>query len=168
MRMTKSQATEWVCNNDDDSELDRDELIAAFSALYGREPDRDELQDAWSHCCSAIDEEFCPECGNPRDNSSGIGHCEHECHIKTKIPDGVYFLHPEGSSWIAAEFRKGKCVDTTEASNAGTHEAANDDWSGCVPSDDDREVSIAVSTEIVREVMGDDVYPEMVIVMKAN
>lgn len=113
-------------------------------------------------------DECCPECGNPTDGSSGIGHCEHKCHIKTMIPDGVYFLHPEGSAWIAAEFRRGKCVDTTEAANAGTHATANDDWSGCVPSDDDKEVSSTVATAIVREVLGDDVNSEMVIVMKAN
>lgn len=85
---------------------------------------------------------------------------------KSKITDGVYFLHPEGSGWIAAEFCGGKMIDRTEESNASTHDVANDSWSGVVPSDDDTGLDYDVAVAIVSEVMGDDADSSMVVVTK--
>lgn len=81
----------------------------------------------------------------------------------TKIADGIYFLSPEGSAWIAARFNDGKLVGTAEACNASTHVAANDAWAGIVPKDsdvvlDDEDTHIA----IVRAVLGDRVDANMV------
>jgi hypothetical protein len=65
---------------------------------------------------------------------------------ETKIEDGVYFLHPDGSAWIAAEFRHGKLASMTEESNA---------WVGMHPSDGDGEVDTDMAVAIVAEVMPD-------------
>ncbi len=60
--MTKKQATEWVYSHDDMSESrdcfgneDNSEMIEAYTALAGRAPDADELQDLWSFLCSITD-----------------------------------------------------------------------------------------------------------------
>jgi hypothetical protein len=82
------------------------------------------------------------------------------------VPDGVYFLHPEGSSWIAVEFDGGQMIDRTEESNADTHSAANDSWAGVVPSDDDSEVDGDIAAAIIAAVMGDDTESDMVVVTK--
>jgi len=84
-----------------------------------------------------------------------------------EIADGTYFLFPEGSAWIAAKFRGGKYVGGANESDADTHAAANDSWGGVVPGDDDKELSVPDALPIIREVMGDDVSPEMVIVARA-
>jgi hypothetical protein len=84
----------------------------------------------------------------------------------TQITDGVYFLHPEGSSWFAVEFEGGEIVDRTEECNAATHVAANDSWAGMVPSDDDSEVGGKTALAIIAAAMGDDVDADMVIVTK--
>lgn len=58
-KMTKSQATEWVYDQDEQGEIDRDELTAAYVALYGSQPDADDsVGTIWSHCCNAT-----PNCG---------------------------------------------------------------------------------------------------------
>ena len=31
-------------------------------------------------CATEAEKQDCPECGHPKDDSSGQGHCEHECH----------------------------------------------------------------------------------------
>jgi len=82
------------------------------------------------------------------------------------VPDGVYFLHPEGSAWLAVEFEDGEIIDRTEESNADTHAAARDSWAGVVPSDDDSEIDGETALAIIAAAMGDDVDPDMVIVTK--
>ena len=85
----------------------------------------------------------------------------------TKIEDGLYFLHAEGCCWIGALYSNGQ-FSTIEEPNADTHAAANDHFSGMVPSEDDIEVAdIATAAQIVRDVMGKDILPEMVIVTRA-
>ncbi len=84
------------------------------------------------------------------------------------ITDGIYFLHPSGSAWIAAHFRDGRLLRTTEDSNAATHAAANDSWSGVVPQDTDQELQGDEAERIIREVMGDDVDCELVVVTRAS
>jgi hypothetical protein len=84
----------------------------------------------------------------------------------TQITDGVYFLHPEGSSWIAVEFEDGEIIDRTEESNAGTHAAANDSWADVVPSEGDEEVSGETALAIIAAAMGGDTDTDMVIVTK--
>lgn len=54
--MTKSEATEWVYDQDEQGEIDRDDLRDAFVALLGRDPGSDD--DQWSLCCAAT-----PNCG---------------------------------------------------------------------------------------------------------
>ena len=86
---------------------------------------------------------------------------------KMKI-DGLYFLHPEGSAWIAAIFRDGKLIDTTEQSLAGTHAAASDSWADVVPTDDDIDVDAETASVIVAEVMGEGTVADMVIVQMSS
>jgi len=84
----------------------------------------------------------------------------------TKITDGTYFLHPDGSGWIAVQFRAGKVHDRTAESNAATHNAARDSWAGIVPSDDDAEIHEPLASAIVAAVLGDEVDPYCVIVTR--
>ena len=52
--VAEAEAITWVREQDEDSELDQQELEAAFHALYGREPDADDRQAGlWSLCCAA-------------------------------------------------------------------------------------------------------------------
>ena len=52
--MTKKQALNFVESHDDSDTLDRDDLIAAFTALYDREPNEYDIAEGlWSHCCAA-------------------------------------------------------------------------------------------------------------------
>jgi len=53
------------------------------------------------------------------------------------IPDGTYFVEPDGYAWAAVRFDGGKIVARTAECNASTHDAANDEWAGVRPSDDD-------------------------------
>lgn len=76
--------------------------------------------------------------------------------MTTTIRDGIYYIFPEGSAWIAAEFRGGKCVDTAHEADAGTHEASCDEWAGVVPADSDVDVDADVADAIIREAIGDD------------
>lgn len=55
--MTKQEAREYVENHRDDDNLDREEVEAAFSALYGRRPDIQDRRDGvWSLCCAAVED----------------------------------------------------------------------------------------------------------------
>ena len=65
------------------------------------------------------------------------------------------------------QFRGGREVGRTEESLAETHAAANDRWAGVVPSETDAEVEADQAEAIIREVMGEDVYVNMVIVTRA-
>jgi hypothetical protein len=82
------------------------------------------------------------------------------------VPDGIYFLHPEGSGWLAVELNGGNIVDDTEEANADTHRSADDAWANIVPSDGDSDVDGDIAKAIVQMAMGDDVDPDMVIVTK--
>lgn len=85
------------------------------------------------------------------------------------IADGLYHLYPEGSAWIAARFRGGRCVAQTEQANHGSHVAAGDDWSDGAPdAATESDVARDVAAQIVRRVMGDDTYPEYVVVVRAG
>lgn len=53
--MTKAEAKKWVRGHSDDDELDDDDLVAVFTALYGRKPDQDDYDTGlWSLCCAGI------------------------------------------------------------------------------------------------------------------
>lgn len=84
-----------------------------------------------------------------------------------KIADGIYFLHPEGSCWIGAEYRRNRCVGRIEQSNAETHTAAGDQYAGIVPSEADEDVDPVTAEAIIRDVMDKDTRVEMVIVQRA-
>jgi hypothetical protein len=73
--MTLQQATEWVASHGDSDELDADELRAAFTAIYEREPDADdEHVGLWSLCCAAFDDDTLV-CGcQVQYDNSGVGH----------------------------------------------------------------------------------------------
>jgi len=52
--MTKSEATAWVRDHEDDSEMYAEDLAAAFAAIYGRAPNAQDREDGpWSLCCVA-------------------------------------------------------------------------------------------------------------------
>ncbi len=55
MMMTERQAVRWVHEHTDDDELDDDDLRDAFMAIFGRAPDAEEMQHAWSHLCAAVE-----------------------------------------------------------------------------------------------------------------
>lgn len=56
---TEAQAIEWVYDQDETQEVDRDQLEAAFAALYGRPADDEDRQNGlWSLCCNMT-----PNCG---------------------------------------------------------------------------------------------------------
>lgn len=73
------------------------------------------------------------------------------------IPDGIYFVHPDGSAWFAAIYRDGRIVSIVEESMASTHAAAGDRHDGIMPLDSDVEVPSDLAARIVRDVLGDDV-----------
>lgn len=53
--MTLATATQWVLDQDDDSEIDATELEAAFLAIMGREPDDEDREDGlFSHLCQMV------------------------------------------------------------------------------------------------------------------
>lgn len=86
--------------------------------------------------------------------------------MTTTIRDGVYFIFPEGSAWIAAKFRDGRCVGTADESDAGTHEASRDEWAGVVPCDTDEDVDGDTAADIVRNVRGDGADVDMHVVTR--
>lgn len=52
--MTKTQAEMFVCQTDDEDEIDTDDLTAAFVAIYEREPDQHDYDvGIWSLLCAA-------------------------------------------------------------------------------------------------------------------
>lgn len=47
--MTKIEAAEWVREQDEQSEIDSDDLLAAYRALMGREPEQEDYDlGLWS------------------------------------------------------------------------------------------------------------------------
>lgn len=91
-----------------------------------------------------------------------------EINLANAIPDGIYYLHPEGSCWLVAIFRDGVCVGESSKDVQSTHDAAGDSLSGLAPSDDDDECDGDLSVAIIRDVMGEIHHPEMVIVQAAH
>jgi hypothetical protein len=86
--------------------------------------------------------------------------------MTTTIRDGVYFIFPEGSAWIAAEYRDGKYQDTAHEADADMPAAPGDKWAGVVPSDSDVEVDADLSDAIVRNYVGDDADVTMYVVTR--
>lgn len=57
--MTATEAKEWVSDQSDDDVLDRDELVAAWEALYCRKLGDDDVDDdatLWSECVNVVGE----------------------------------------------------------------------------------------------------------------
>jgi hypothetical protein len=53
--MSELEAREWVRSHDDSDSSDDDQLPEVFVALYGREPDEQDIEEGlWSHCCAAV------------------------------------------------------------------------------------------------------------------
>ena len=77
--------------------------------------------------------------------------------VATKVEDGIYFVHPDGCCWIAAEFRNNRCVGTTQESDLGTHNAAGDDWADVEPSETDVVIEGDMAVAIVHRVIGEGV-----------
>ena len=86
---------------------------------------------------------------------------------KTRIPDGTYFLHPDGSCWQSAMYRDGQYQGGSSESLAASHAAAQDQYADVVPTEGDEEVDADVAEAIIREVMGPDTYLDMVVVERA-
>ncbi len=57
-----------------------------------------------------------------------------------EISDGVYFLYPYGSDWVAVRMSGNKIIDMTSGADLATHNAARDSWAGFEPSDNDNEI----------------------------
>ena len=57
VRVTRAEAERYVLAQDEASEdVDHDDIVAAFQALYDRAPDDGDGDDgaAWSLCCAAV------------------------------------------------------------------------------------------------------------------
>ena len=68
IKMTETEATEWVYDQDEAGEVDQDQLAAAFAALHGRPADDDDWQNGlWSLCCNMT-----PNCGTRPDTTYRI------------------------------------------------------------------------------------------------
>lgn len=86
--------------------------------------------------------------------------------MTTNIPDGIYYLHPEGSAWQGVEFARGEITGHWHEANMGSHDAAGDRYAGAYPSDDDAEVPVDLADRIVREAMREGTDPECVVVTR--
>lgn len=70
-QMTEAEAREWVlaemeADPSDQNTPDDDDLIAAWAALYGRQPDDDDVERGlWTDCVNAVESEDEPGCRNP-------------------------------------------------------------------------------------------------------
>jgi len=56
------EAIEYVRSHDDHDNLDREDIEAAYTALYGPPDDQDREEGLWSHCCAyvqGIDDNMC-------------------------------------------------------------------------------------------------------------
>ncbi|MDR3635700.1 MAG: hypothetical protein P4L84_17995 [Isosphaeraceae bacterium] len=82
------------------------------------------------------------------------------------IRDGTYILYPEGSDWIAARFRNGKMCTMMPGHMKDGHDRARDNWAGFDP-DGPKDGDLPEEAEhdrIVLAVMGEDTFPDMVLV----
>ncbi len=86
---------------------------------------------------------------------------------KRTIPDGVYFLHPDGSTWIAARYRSGHFVGQTEECLSQTHASARDRWSLVGPKVSDQIVDEEISELVIADVMPGSV-PDCIVVTRAE
>ena len=85
---------------------------------------------------------------------------------ETKIPNGTYYLHPDGSCWIAAIYRDGRHIAGSDQATQSTHDTARDSLADLGPDDSDEEVEGDLALAIIRDVMGENVYPECVTVTR--
>lgn len=86
------------------------------------------------------------------------------------LADGVYYLYPEGSSWIGCMVERGRVVGTWLQQDAETHAAARDKWAGLVPSEDDElldDCEEEAGRELISRVLGKRCHAEMVAVSRA-
>lgn len=84
-----------------------------------------------------------------------------------QIPDGTYFLHPDGGCCVRATFSRGEMVGYAEEALQATHDAAGDRNAGMWPEEDDAEVGGDLAILIIREIMP-DASPELVHVTTRN
>ena len=88
----------------------------------------------------------------------------------SKPEDGRYILFPVGGSWKYAEIKDGVCIASAYASDLSTHVAARDQyaWLGDVGIDglEPVELDWVQHASIVRAVLGEDTYPEMVAICR--
>jgi len=86
------------------------------------------------------------------------------------IPDGGYYLWPEGSAWIYVRMSGGRIRSMTEEANLATHVAARDRFSSLDPEahspTSPRIVDRDTAEAIIQEVMGEDTDPELVWVIR--
>ena len=73
------------------------------------------------------------------------------------IPDGIYFVHPDGCGWIAADFRDGILIDTTNEANQET--CIPGSWAGVHPSDTDEVLYGDVAIAVLRAI-DEGILPE--------
>lgn len=61
--MTKEEAIQYIIDHEDDDELDEDEIVECYRALYGEPDDQDYEEGLWSHCCVWLlaEEEDCDD-----------------------------------------------------------------------------------------------------------
>lgn len=77
------------------------------------------------------------------------------------IPDGLYFVQPEGACWQVYRFRDGRVVGMSDEAMADRHDEARDSWAGIRPSEADElldETDEQLSIDIAIAVGYDDAY----------
>lgn len=69
------------------------------------------------------------------------------------IPDGIYFLFPDGGGWEAAMIRNGKHVAGSSEPEAADHDKANDHWAGVSPSENDCPIEDGAMADAICQVV---------------
>jgi hypothetical protein len=78
------------------------------------------------------------------------------------VPDGDYYLFPEGGLWEYQEWRGGRCVSSTDCSEIDTYTAMGHSFGGCDPGLATEDVDDGVWIAIVGPVLS----PESVAVRR--
>lgn len=87
------------------------------------------------------------------DGGAGVIEVDGEdCYVEgdpMTIPDGTYYVHPDGGAWLRLRFAGGQIVDVGEESVQATHDAARDADAGRRPAESDVQVSRELAEAIL-------------------
>jgi len=111
---------------------------AAIEAL--RRGDLDAARAELERAC-AIEREYgdCPEWRAPLRLLEVLeAECDNQQERKmSKIPDGIYYVWPDGSTWIGVAVECGEVARIWYAGEQATHDAAHDSLAGLAPGEEE-------------------------------